>query len=124
MKKLNKIIWCMCIISFVGVVITKYFNLPISKLFGLCLQISSLVLFTKSNKDLIDKHKEKKNKKDWLSKHMSIIPGSREVVLTVNSKLDKWEEDFISKINKAASEEGLKVTINSPLSEVIDNYYS
>ncbi len=122
--KLRKLLWGMYIFMLAGTFFTKFLLPNVEIFFSISLTIVSSDLYIKGTKDLIDMHKEKKNKKTWLSEHMSIIPESREVVLTVNSQLEKWEEDLISKINKAASEEGLKVTINSPLSEVIDNYYS
>lgn len=122
--KSGKLLWGTYIFMFIACIATKALFPKIEIIFSIGLNIVSLVLVIRCIKDIIKSHKEKKNNKAWISKHMSIIPESREVILSVNSQLEKWEEDLISKINKAASEEGLKVTVNSPLSEVIDQYYS
>lgn len=111
MKKLNKIIWCIHIALFVSGLITKHYNLQIVKVFMFCLQISTAIIFSYTIYYvlvLLKHHKERKMAKLWLAEHMSIMPESREVVLTVNSQLEKWQEDIISKVEKAASEKDLK----------------
>lgn len=123
LSKLNKL-WCVQLFMIVAYIITsKFCNNLVNVPLRIGLGILSIILIIYSIKDFVMAYKARKNKKAWLSKHVSIIPESREVVITVNSKLEKWEENIISKLKKDASELNMKVTENSPLQEIINQYY-